>query len=212
MCYEDSCLSSNRYRIMVTRHYLMKQSAIKLLLSCAIAICLFIQNAQAQGQFKAGLGAAVVSNQGDHPAFNAFLAPSLHLGYAISLTPVLKLGVENYLVVRLKEKEYTRRDGFAVALPVTLELRLPLVSFYTGAGPAYASQRVQNDDQWGTQRVRGQYADIMGGVGFRKRNIANILTMEYSLRFHYLKNFSSTREDGAMLSFVVAIGGAGQQK
>ena len=188
----------------------MKQYTRKLLLTTVVVLGLWALQGQAQSRFRAGLGATVVSNQGDHPAFNAFLAPTLHLSYAVPVAPTLHIGVANYLAVRLREKDYTRQEGFAVGLPVTLEVRLPKVSFYGGAGPAYASQRVQNDDQWGNQRVRGRYLDLMGGVGFRKRTLANLFTMEYNLRFHYLKNFSSTGEDGAMLSFVVPFGGAGK--
>jgi hypothetical protein len=188
---------------------LMKRYMTKLLLAVTLGIGGLSYQSHAQGQFKAGIGAALVSNEGDHPAFNTFLAPSLHLGYAVSLSPVLKLGVENYLVLRSKETDNTRRYGFAAALPVTLEFRFPKVSFYTGAGPAYVSQRVENDNRYGNDRIRGSYGDIMVGAGFRKRRIAEYLIMENSLRFHYLKSFSSTREDGVMLSFIVGIGGEG---
>lgn len=189
----------------------MKISCFKLLFP-ALCFCFLSHQGYTQNRFKAGLGATLVSNAGNHPAFNAFVATSLHLGYALALSPKLKLGLENYLAVRLKEKESRRQEGFAVGLPVALEYRLPKVSFYTGAGPAYASQAVRNDGVWGTDRIRSTYADVMIGAGFRKRRVAQYFETELNLRFHYLKNVSSTKEDGAMLSFFITVRGADGNK
>ena len=166
----------------------------------------FLQKeADAQSKFKLGIGGTLISNDGENPNFNAFIAPTTYLAYSFVRQQNLSVSVENTFSFRSTEDGFLHadRNGFAMALPVAIEYRLARLSIAAGAGPAYVKQRLVGEGNSTIDRVGGLYGDINGGLGLSLKQSPNA---SINLRFHYLKGLSNKQEDGAMLSLYLAFG------
>lgn len=149
----------------------------------------------------------MISNDGDNPQFNTFVAPSLYFSYAFIRLQNFSVGVENTFSFRSSEDEFANatRNGFATAIPVTMEYRLSRLGLYAGAGPSYVKQSLIAEGGSTIDKVGGIYGDITGGIGLGLKRSTNA---SINLRFHYLKSLSAKREDGGMLSVYLAFGGS----
>jgi len=157
------------------------------------------------GRLKFGLGASIISDGEERPGFYTFLAPTFYFSYSLINTAKFKLGPECFLSFRSKNDEEIRakRTGFAITLPLTLELRLSRFGFYAGAGPSYVNQSLNYESYFTKdERIREYYTDFTSGIGIGFKRNPNVFM---NIRFHYLKDHSSNREDGGMLSLYFSL-------
>jgi hypothetical protein len=184
----------------------MRSIRLQPLLLFAVLFFLFQNDAAAQSRFKLGVGGSLISNDGENPNFNSFLAPSIYFSYSFIRLQNFSVGVENTLSYRSSEDGFLddERNGFGMNVPITMEYRLARLRVNAGAGPAYVRQWLVGEGNSTIDKVGGFYGDITGGLGLALKQNAN---HSVNLRFHYLKSFSSNYEDGGMLSLYLALGG-----